>query len=67
MVDRYTKIVLTVIAAALVVIALRTGEPAPARADVALCGDSRATPCHVKVDNWACFDFNSMIPESCAK
>lgn len=46
MIDRYTKAVLTVIAAALVVIAVRQAMP-PASAQIqAPCGD-RFKPCYV--------------------
>ncbi len=57
-IDRYTKIVLTVIAVSLAVIALSNIketiiEPAMATSD---CGDSRYSPCYVEVTNT--HDFN---------
>ena len=50
MVDRYTKIVLTVIAVALGVIAVRE-VGALARAGVE-CGYARSSPCYVDIGNW---------------
>jgi hypothetical protein len=62
MVDRYTKVVLTVIAAALVMLAMRPWrEPQPARAQGSECGNSRnpcfvttgvLDPLRVQVTNW---------------
>lgn len=57
MTDRYTKIVLTVIAVALCVIAVQNAVPR-ARALGNGCGDSSSNPCYVEPASFAGFDVN---------
>jgi hypothetical protein len=49
MVDRYTKIILTVIAVSLAVIAIRQSN-SPARAAFGDCGATFIQPCHIVID-----------------
>lgn len=58
MIDRYTKIVLTVIAASTTAIALQGLQPSPARALGDGCGDSYS-PCHIKLDEPPCGGINN--------
>lgn len=46
--DRYTKVVLTVIAGALVAIAARGFSPTAAEAQSDACGGSSLRPCYVR-------------------
>jgi hypothetical protein len=49
MVDRYTRAVLTVIAAALVALAVER-DVGPAKAQGANCGERDSSPCYVAVE-----------------
>ena len=67
MVDRYTKAVLTVIAIALCVIALRLGGDGPNLADHELACGKAYNPCVVKVTNTVQVDVSGPIEVEAGK